>query len=117
MENKLKGEKDAFIYQNTDPFELLNYRESEKLQNRSYQFSALLAQYLMDKIFKKNKYVFNYEMSTDGNAVSFLFLHKDYVEEEKKQKVQNTNPLLLASDLTATESPDGKYNKRVTRLQ
>ena len=38
------------------------------------------------KIFKKNKYVFNYEMSTDGNAVSFLFLHKDYVEEEKTKK-------------------------------
>ena len=65
-----------------DKFQTMNIESNMIRENSNSLFYNL-----KDKTLKKkNKYVFNYEMSTDGHAVSFLFLHKDYVEEEKTKK-------------------------------
>ena len=68
------------------------------------------------KIFKQNKYVFNYEISTDGYAISILFLHKDNVETENLKKENKKKGLKIArlkySKLDREEIDELKEKKR-----
>jgi len=62
-------------------------KKEEYLHNLSNNQHAIWSKYfkLDTYIFNKKKYNFNYMISTDGYAVSILFLHKSL--KEKKEKV------------------------------
>lgn len=70
---------------------------------------------LNHKIFKQNKYTFDYRISTDGFSVSIQFINNKYVDKEKEKKIkmkEGRNKLREdTKDMTNEQKEEYKNNK------
>lgn len=75
------------------------------------------------KIFKSKKYVFDYDISTDGFSCSLRFIHKDFLDEQIEQKTKikdsrNKNKLYksLTNEQKIIQTEIDKKNKYREKL-
>ena len=68
------------------------------------------------KIFKQKNYEFDYNISTDGFAVSIRFIHKNFIEKENQKKINLRKARQNAKNIKKTKNEkeiDDLKNKKI----